>query len=252
MKIAFDQAPGTRLAVVVPMFNEVAGADTCVRRLLSVLPRAGMPAGLIVVDDGSSDGTGALLDRLRGVLGPFDVVHKRNGGYGSALVAGARFAQEQGYDFVLFIDSDLTNPPEHIARFVPAIRAGIDLAKGSRFSKDGNMAAVPRARRLVSTWGNMLASALFRVGISDCTNGFRAIRIELFTSMPLAENGFAIILEELYWAKKLGARIASVPTSLSARHEKQRPTSFVIRPKLVWSYLRHALRASIIPYRRLS
>src|SRR5438105_3966410 len=148
--------PGRRLAVVVPMYNERSGAEACIRQILDVIPTLGMPADLIVADDGSNDGTGELLDDLRLKGLDFIVVHKPNGGYGSAISCGARTAQEHGFDYVLFMDSDLTNPPAHIARFVPPILQGVDLVKGSRFSDGGDMDSVPWSRRVFSVAGNLV------------------------------------------------------------------------------------------------
>src|ERR1043166_1404136 len=243
------KGPGRRLAVVVPMYNELAGAESCVRQILDILPTLGMPAALIAVDDGSDDGTGELLDQLQRAQLDFVVAHKPNGGYGRAISFGAKVAKERGFDYVLFMDSDLTNPPEHIARFVRPVLQGIDLVKGSRFSDGGDMDAVPWNRRAFSLAGNLVGRALFRMGLADCTNGFRAIRTALFVAMPLRERGFAVILEELYWAKRFGATVTQVPTSLTARTEDQRPTLFVYRPKDIWSYLKYALRACFVAYR---
>jgi dolichol-phosphate mannosyltransferase len=240
----------TRLAVVVPMYNEIVSAESCVRRILSVIPTLALPTELIVVDDGSRDGTGDLLDDLQRTVGTFTVVHKPNGGYGSAITAGARAALERTNDYILFMDSDLTNPPEHITRFVPAIMRGIDLIKGSRFSEGGDMNAVPWRRRIFSISGNFVARALFRMGIPDTTNGFRAIKTHLYLDMPLMERGFPIIHEELYWAKRAGMSVASVPTSLSSRADDQRSSLFLYRPAIIWAYLKYALRAALVPYPR--
>jgi dolichol-phosphate mannosyltransferase len=245
---ALQRRRETRLAVVVPMYNEIVGAETCIRRILSVIPKLALPTELIVVDDGSSDGTGDLLDDLRRRLGAFTVVHKPNGGYGSALSAGARAALERTDDYILFMDSDLTNPPEHIARFVPSILRGVDLVKGSRFSKGGDMDAVPWRRRIMSVGGNLVARALFRMGVADCTNGFRAIKTRLYLDMPLKERGFAIILEELYWAKRAGISVESVPTSLSTRSDDLRSSLFLYRPVVIWAYLKYALKAGVVRY----
>jgi dolichol-phosphate mannosyltransferase len=247
-KRATGRDPVPRLAIIVPMYNEIAGAEACVERILAVIPMLEVPAELIVVDDGSNDGTGALLDGLRENKKTFTVLHKPNGGYGQALCVGAEAAARVGFDYLLFMDSDLTNPPEHVARFVPPILAGVDLVKGSRFSHGGDMNAVPWSRRIFSIAGNLLARTLFRMGIADCTNGFRAIRTSLFLRMPLHERGFAVILEELYWAKRFGATVAAVPSSLSARNETQRPSLFVYRPRVIWQYLKYALRAAMVPY----
>lgn len=249
MLIEFAKNPGRNIAVIVPMYNEIAGAETCVREILSVLPTLPIPAGLIVVDDGSDDGTGSLLDELRRRLGGFEVVHKVNGGYGSALVRGAHVARASGFDYVLFMDSDLTNPPQHISRFIPAVLRGFDLIKGTRFSGRGDMSTVPWRRRFYSILGNIVARSFFRIGVPDCTNGFRAVRTDLVVGMPLKEPGFAVILEELYWAKRLGALVTSVPTSLTARVAQQRPTMFAYRPRILWGYLRYALRAGLVCYR---
>lgn len=234
------------LAVVIPMYNEVSGAKLCVERVLDALSALSVPAALIVVDDGSKDGTGKALDDLFAARGGFILVHQENRGYGGALIRGGREAAAQGYDYVLFMDSDLTNPPDHIARFIPAMLAGYDVIKGSRLTQGGDMDAVPWNRRLFTVTGNAVARSLFRMGIADCTNGFRAIRTELFVSMPLTERGFAVIVEELYWAKRRAASATSVPTSLTARTGKQRTTSFEYRPAIFWSYLKYALRASLV------
>jgi dolichol-phosphate mannosyltransferase len=244
-----SSAPGTSLAIVVPMYNEILGCERCVKELLAAVPRLPMRTALVVVDDGSKDGTGELLDGLRASLGAFTVVHKPNGGYGSALVAGARAALGEGYDYVLFMDSDLTNPPAHIERFVPAIRQGYDLVKGSRFAQGGDMNAVGWRRRAFSLFGNWVARAFFRMALSDCTNGFRAVRTEMFLHMPLTERGFAVIMEELFWAKYWGATVASVPTSLTERTADQRATAFSYRPAMLWSYFKYALRAGPLRYR---
>ena len=164
-----EAGPGRQLAIVVPMYNELAGAETCIRQILDIFPTLGMPAVLIAVDDGSDDGTGELLDQLQRAQFDFVVVHKPNGGYGSALINGARTALDHGYDYVLFMDSDLTNPPAHIQRFVPAIKHGFDLVKGTRFSAGGDMDAVAWRRRAFSLLGNIVARLLFRVGLTDCS-----------------------------------------------------------------------------------
>jgi dolichol-phosphate mannosyltransferase len=247
---ATDRKLIVRLAIIIPMYNEMAGAEICVEKVLAVIPTLKMPAELMVVDDGSNDGTAALLDGLRDKKNIFTVIHKPNGGYGHALRVGAEAAARRGFDYLLFMDSDLTNPPEHITRFVPPILEGVDLVKGSRFSDGGDMDAVPWRRRIFSIAGNLLARALFRMGIADCTNGFRAIRTSLFLRMPLHERGFAVILEELYWAKRLGATVTAVPSSLTARTETQRPSLFAYRPRVIWQYLKYALRAAVVPYPR--
>ena len=238
------------LAIVVPMYNEIAGAERCIRRIGEIMPTLGIPVTLIVVNDGSTDGTGEAIDGLRNEGLPFVVVHQDNRGYGGALVRGGQEATTLGLTYCLFIDSDLTNPPEHIARFVPAMREGFDVIKGNRFGAGGTMAEVPMNRRVYSVGGNIVARLLFRVGLDDCTNGFRAIRTGLFVKMPLKQRGFSVIVEELYWAKRWGLSMTSVPTTLSSRASDLRPTMFAYKPSVLWSYLKFALLAAVMPSSR--
>jgi dolichol-phosphate mannosyltransferase len=230
------------LGVVIPMFNEEAGAEGCVEALLPVLESLGREARLITVDDGSSDGTREVLERLARSRDRLVVeAHERNRGYGAALRTGAEAAHRLGLHWVLFMDSDLTNPPSDIPRFAELIDGPVDYVKGSRFEPGGSMSGVPPRRRLLSVAANRVSRLAAGHGVSDPTNGFRAIRTDAFLKMPLAEHGFAIIMEELVWALRLRLRCASLPTVLTSRDRNLRPTSFGYRPSLLWRYGRYTL-----------
>jgi dolichol-phosphate mannosyltransferase len=228
------------LAVVVPMFNEEAGAAACVAALVGVLPEG---ARVIVVDDGSSDSTLEILVRLER---EYDLLHvvprSANGGYGAALRTGAEAADALGVDWVLFIDSDLTNPPDDVPRFAALMDGEVDYLKASRFLAGGRMVGIPAKRRTMTLIANRVARLAAGQGITDPTNGFRAVRTRAFLAMPLTERGFAIIMEELYWALRHGLRIGELPSTLRGRHEGQRPSSFGYRPAVLWAYSRHTLR----------
>ncbi len=235
------------LAVVIPMYNEEAGAARCVAKVTEVLPALGRRCGLIVVEDGSGDSTGEVLTDMRRGGADFTLVrHDRNWGYGAALRTGTAEAQRQGYEYVLFMDSDLTNPPEHIALFLPAIDRGADVIKGCRYGFGGRVVGVPFWRYLISRVGNLLITPLFAVGVRDSTNGFRCIRTEIFLSLPSTERGFASIMEELYWAKCLGCTFANVPTALYNRSEGLRGSSFSYKPATFYRYLRYAVKAALV------
>jgi hypothetical protein len=103
------------------------------------------------------------------------------------------------------------------------------------------MSDVPPRRRLLSVAANRVSRLATGRGISDPTNGFRAIRTEAFLKMPLTERGFAIIMEELVWALRLRLRCASLSTVLTSRNETLRPTSFGYSPSLIWRYGRYTL-----------
>jgi dolichol-phosphate mannosyltransferase len=230
--------------VIVPMYNEEQGAEACVRRVCQALASIPIPSKLIAVNDGSSDLTGVILDRLAGELPQLEIVrHERNAGYGAALRSGIRRAAEANFDYALFMDSDLTNSPEDISRFVEKMKEGYDMIKASRFIAGGRMEGVPWRRGIFSHTGNFVARALFGLGLQDCTNGFRAVKVEILRRMNLRESGFPIIVEELYQAKSLARTFSEVPVVLTSRAGDHRPTSFSYKPKTLRKYLGFALKA---------
>lgn len=228
------------------MFNEAAGAARCVREIGQVLDGLPNRTALIVVDDGSSDGTAGQLDALRSERRSPDVVaHGTNLGYGAALRTGARRADQLGLDYVLFMDSDLTNSPRDIPAFAARMAEGVDVIKATRYSGGGSVRGVPWYRVAISAAGNAVARACFRLPVHDCTNGFRAVRTTLLARMRLCEPAFAVIMEELYWCRCLAESYAEVPVTLTNRTVGQRPTSFVYRPTVFWRYLKYPLRALV-------
>lgn len=234
----------TSFCVVIPMYNEEHGAESCVRRVCAVLADLPVASSLVAVNDGSRDGTGAILDRLAGEFPNLEVVHHAsNSGYGAALRTGMRRAAEKDFDYALFMDSDLTNDPEDIRRFLPLMQQGVDVIKASRFVAGGRMEGVPWRRSVFSHAGNGLARLLFGIGIRDCTNGFRAVKVGILSRMRLGESGFPIIMEELYQAKSLAKTFSEVPVVLTSRAAGQRPTSFSYKPETLRKYLRYALKA---------
>ena len=234
-----------KFAVVVPMYNEEPGAENCVSKVCAVLDTLrDCDCTLITVNDGSRDRTGAILDNLAPRFPQLTVVHHpQNKGYGAALRTGAETAARTGFDYALFMDSDLTNDPADIARFVEKMRQGVEVIKATRYSKGGSVSGVPAYRVVISRAGNWIASILFDLPIRDCTNGFRAVQTGILADMRLTENRFPIIMEELYWCKFLARSFDEVPVTLTNRDTSLRPTSFTYKPSVFWQYLKYPLRA---------
>lgn len=233
--------------IVIPMYNEEAGAERCVRSVCCVLDSLACRSRLLVVNDGSRDRTGEILEQLALELANLTVVtHDHNKGYGAALRTGTRRAAAAGFDYVLFMDSDLTNDPSDIPKFASSMQAGIDVIKASRYRGGGGMDEVPWKRRCVSRAGNFVARVLFGLGLRDCTNGFRAVRTSILARMDLRENDFSIIMEELYQCKLLAHSYAEIPVRLKNRGEAQRSTSFSYRPAVFRKYLMFALKAFFV------
>ena len=228
------------------MFNEEHGAERCVRAVTAVLQTMKIPSCLFVVDDGSKDETLAILQRLEKLYKQKLTIisHEHNQGYGAGLATGIRDAIKRGYEYCIFMDSDLTNSPDFIPKFVDQIDKGYDCVKASRYIQGGGMVGVPLVRRIFSRVGNSVASILFDLGIHDCSNGFRMIRLEMLKDVKFKEKKFSIILEELYYLKKKGARCKEIPNILTNRAIGK--TSFSYTPKMVWDYAKYAIKAAFI------
>jgi dolichol-phosphate mannosyltransferase len=239
-------APWPSLGVVVPVYNEEATIEGALGAIVDAARRYEGEALVIAVDDGSSDDSLAIVERLTAALDLLGLVrHEANQGYGAALRTGASRARELEVEYVAFIDSDLTNPPEDLLTIGRLAAEGHRYIKGSRFVAGGSMAAVPLRRRGVSRAGNLVGAALFGAGVRDVTNGFRAVRLADYVLWPLREPGFAAIVEELYWARRNGLEVVEFPTVLTARGEGQRGSAFPYSAGLIRSYLRYPLRARL-------
>jgi dolichol-phosphate mannosyltransferase len=229
-------------AVVVPAYNEAVGIGACVRAIHEALERLPNRSALIVVDDGSVDGTAEKLDELARDHQRLVVAHhEHNQGYGAGLRTGTRTADEAGYEYVLFMDSDLTNDPASISAFAAQMAGGVDVIKASRYIRGGGVHGVPLWRSTVSIMGNLVARLLFGLPVRDTTNGFRAVRTKLLTSIELEENGFAVIMEELYRLRPFARSYAEVPIMLTTRVDELRGSSFSFGPRAMAAYLRYPL-----------
>ena len=200
---------------------------------------------LFVVNDGSSDKTASILENLKSEFPRLQVAHhQKNAGYGAALLTGARSAHAAGFEFGLFMDSDLTNDPALIKVFYSKIQNGnADVYKASRYIDGGGMDGVPFKRQLISKTGNFIASSLFGVGVRDVTNGFRAVRLSLLTDLTFQERGFPSILEEMWLLKKKKAKFEEIAYILTSRSSTDKPSTFKYNFKMFWNYFKYALRA---------
>jgi dolichol-phosphate mannosyltransferase len=224
------------------MYNEQSGAEDCIRRVCQALNGIPGRSKLLVVNDGSADETGAILERIAPAFPNLTVIHHAiNSGYGAALRTGVSAACSAGFEYVLFMDSDLTNDPRDLPRFVRKMQEGYDVIKATRYSHGGGVSGVPVNRVAISALGNLIARMLFRLPLHDCTNGFRAVRMPLLARMRLTENRFPVIMEELYWSKFMTKSFAEVPVTLTDRKQNLRRTSFAYRPKVFYDYLKYPI-----------
>lgn len=236
------------LAVIIPMYNEENVAERCLRNVLKEIRKEKSKCSLIVVNDGSKDRTRDILDNWQRKEKDLLLVihHKKNKGYGGALKTGINEAVKMGFEFCLTMDSDLTNDPKYIHAFIDAGNQGYDCVKASRYISGSKVINVPLYRIIISSFGNMLASILFNVGIKDCTNGFRMARISRLKGLTFKENNFSIILEELYYLKKKGSSFYEIPYTLTARTDSR--SHFSYKPKIFFDYFKYAILACFVRY----
>jgi dolichol-phosphate mannosyltransferase len=234
------------VCVVIPMYNEEKNADKCVRAVMNEILKIKNKTGLVIVDGASTDNTKKILLTKKKKFNKlfYTIFLKNNSGYGGALRAGTKMAKSLGYNYVLFMDSDLTNNPKDILKFVKKAATGIDCVKASRYTEGGKMQGVPLYRQIISFLGNLIARCCFRVGLYDYTNGFRMIKLQTLRGIEFREKGFAFIMEEMYQLKRNNARFAYIPVTLTSRTTTQ--THFPYTWKTFYSYVKYCFKAALI------
>ncbi|WP_153504555.1 polyprenol monophosphomannose synthase [Cumulibacter manganitolerans] len=170
-----------RSLVVIPTYNEADNICTIVRRLRAAEP----DVDVLIVDDGSPDGTGELADSLARADEQIHVLHRSGkSGLGAAYVAGFRWALERRYDVVVEMDADGSHQPEQLGRILGAIGSA-DAVIGSRWVPGGSIANWPRERELLSRLGNLYIRGLLGLPLRDVTAGFRAYRADTLRAIGL-------------------------------------------------------------------
>ena len=194
--------------VVLPTYNEAENLERIAAAIIEQGPR------LVVVDDGSPDGTGDIADRLAGG-DRIDVLHRsEKGGLGPAYAAGFDWGLERGAGILCEMDADFSHDPQDLPRLFAAIDDGADVAIGSRYTKGGGVANWPWRRRALSRGGNLYANVMLGVRIGDMTSGFRAFRADALRSLHPEEcrsSGYAFQIEMAWRAKHLGLTVTEVP-----------------------------------------
>lgn len=228
------------------MYNEENGAEKCIHEVIKVIKKIQFPIKLLVINDASTDKTLTILEKEEKKYKKFLIIesHTTNKGYGGALQTGIKRALKLGFTYAIFMDSDLTNDPRFIANFAKEIPNGYDCIKASRYVKGGKMSEVALTRQIISIIGSIIARNLFRIGIKDCTNGFRMVKLNMLKGIIFRENNFSIILEELYYLKKKKASFKEIPSVLTAR--KNSPSNFDYKPQILFDYLKYAIRAFFV------
>ena len=230
-----------RTLVVLPTYDE---ADNVKPLALDVLSRD-PSLEVLVVDDGSPDGTADIVEAMRAEDPRVHLLRRSHKlGLGSAYLAGFRFALEAGYDFVVTMDCDFSHHPRYLPAMLGA-REGHGLVVGSRYVPGGGVADWPLHRRFLSRFANFYTRILLRMPVHDCTAGFRCYAREVLETVApfdIRSSGYAF-LEEMVWrVHTCGYRIAEVPIVFEDRTRGASKISRIEIFRAAWRVLAIAVR----------
>jgi dolichol-phosphate mannosyltransferase len=231
-----------KLCIVIPMYNEEKVAKHNISTILIYTRKLPSDTTVLIVNDGSIDTTEQIIKELISVEKGSKVrmiSYKNNRGYGAALRNGIKYALRNKYEYVLFMDSDLTDHPKYLSNFYQKMIERWDYIKGTRKASGGGYKGVAVYRVLISTLGNYCARLITGLPLSDITYGYRAIKCDLLRQINLKESHFAIIIEEATEVGKLTRKICEIPCILGERSEEARQTVFKYNIKTFYKYVKY-------------
>jgi dolichol-phosphate mannosyltransferase len=225
--------------VVVPTYNERDNLEPLLTRLHATLPGV----DVLVVDDGSPDGTGELADKLAADDPRIRVLHRAGKtGLGTAYLAGFAAALRDDYAVVVEMDADGSHAPEDLPTLLAALAgdaggAGADVVLGSRYVPGGQVVNWPAYRNWFSRSANLYTRVALGVPLKDVTAGYRAFRREVLETLPLAtiaSQGYCFQIDMAWRALQAGFRVAEVPITFTERERGASKMSRAVVVEALW------------------
>lgn len=205
-----------RVLTIIPTYNEIESLPITLGRLRESNPEV----DVLVVDDGSPDGTGAWADERSAADAKVHVLHRaEKNGLGGAYLAGFAWGLERGFDVLVEMDADGSHQPEQLPRLLDAIH-GADLVIGSRRVPGGKMVNWPAHRKLISMCGSLYPRIMLGLDLTDITAGYRAYRAQVLREMDLGavqSKGYGFQVDMTFRTARLGKRIVEVPITFVER-----------------------------------
>jgi len=224
-----------RATVCLPTYNERTNLEPMLRALQGVLREGDR---VLVIDDSSPDGTGALADALAAELGFVDVLHRpRKEGLGPAYIAGFHQALDHGAELVLEMDCDFSHDPSDVPRLIAAAEEGADLALGSRYIAGGQVGNWGLVRRAISRGASLYTALFLQMGVKDPTGGFKCFRRAVLEALDLdaiTPRGYAFQIETTYRVKRAGFRVVEIPIAFNDRTAGHSKMSKAIVLEAIW------------------
>jgi dolichol-phosphate mannosyltransferase len=225
--------PVGRVLVIIPTYNERDNLDPIVGRVL----RAVDTVHVLVVDDGSPDGTGEVADRLSAADERVHVLHRtEKAGLGAAYIAGFGWGLHAGYDVLVEMDADGSHAPEQLPRLLGAL-ATADLVLGSRWVPGGRIVNWPKSREFLSRGGSLYARLALGANVRDFTGGYRAFRREVLEQIDysaVTSQGYCFQIDMAWRAVRAGFRITEVPITFAERQVGDSKMSGSIVREALW------------------
>src|SRR3954465_970477 len=223
--------------LILPTYNEAENIEAIVRAALPSLAAASEDPPILVVDDGSPDGTGEIADRLAEEVAAVEVLHRTaKEGLGRAYLAGFERALASGADLVLEMDSDFSHDPRDLPRLIGASEEA-DLVLGSRYVPAGGVAAWGLFRRLLSRGGSWYARVVLGGPVRDLTGGFKGFHRRTLEGIDYQDthaDGYGFQIELTYRAFKAGFRVKEIPIVFRDRQQGTSKMSPRIALEAVW------------------
>jgi dolichol-phosphate mannosyltransferase len=234
-----------RVLVITPTYNERENLHAFLDALFAVAPQV----DVLIVDDNSPDGTGALADEVAARDPRVHVRHRAGKlGLGTAYLEGFEWALAQNYDVVFEMDTDLSHDPRYVPEFIRAIEAGADVVIGSRNIPGGGVEGWGPGRHFVSKGGSVYARTILGLDVRDLTSGYKAFTSDALQRIDLGgvkSNGYSFQIELTYRAVLRGMRVAEVPILFVDRRagaSKMSRKIFAEAVVMVWKLRFDALR----------
>ncbi len=225
--------------LILPTYNEAENIEAIATAAGAVLASANDGAyKILIVDDGSPDGTGEIADRLAAEREQVEVLHRtEKNGIGPAYLAGFRYALDHGAAYAMEMDSDFSHDPADLARLLAAVRDGADLALGSRYVSGGGVVDWSLLRRFISEGGSTYARWVLGLRVRDLTGGFKCFKREVLEAIhfdSVRSQGYAFQVELTYRAARAGFNVVEVPIIFKDRELGQSKMSWWIAAEAMW------------------
>lgn len=224
--------------VIIPTFNEIENIEAIIRKVFDLKT----DFDLLIVDDGSPDGTGKMVKSLQAEFQSRLHLEERKGklGLGTAYIHGFKYALKHGYEYIFEMDADFSHNPDDLEKLYAACKEGADLAIGSRYIKGVNVVNWPMSRVLMSYFASAYVRFITRMPIMDATAGFKCYKAKVLQTIQLDKVkfiGYAFQIEMKFTAWRYGFNIVEVPIIFTDRTKGESKMSPGIFKEAFWGVI---------------